>query len=82
MVDKDLLRNCVEIFVSMGMGSLDAYTQDFEEALCQGTTVLLVINVCCCIESNVTSNKEYYARKSQEWVTMHSTPDYMIKVVV
>lgn len=39
MVDKDLLRNCVEIFVSMGMGSLDAYTQDFEEALCQGTTV-------------------------------------------
>eukprot|EP00937_MAST-01D_sp_MAST-1D-sp2_P006022 g6022.t1 len=32
-VDRALLRSCVEVFESMGMGSLDAYNQDFEDAL-------------------------------------------------
>jgi hypothetical protein len=32
-VDRDLLRQVVELFESMGMGSLDAYTADLEEPL-------------------------------------------------
>eukprot|EP00953_Heterococcus_sp_UTEX-ZZ885_P027119 14597-Heterococcus_DN1.PRE.1 len=60
MVDKELLRSCVDLFESMGMGNLDAYSQDFEEPL-------------------LTNTREFYARKSQQWVENDSTPDYMVK---
>lgn len=30
-IDRELIRNCVEIFETMGMGELDIYQQDFEE---------------------------------------------------
>jgi cullin 1 len=33
VVDRDLLRQVVELFESMGMGSLDSYTADLEEPL-------------------------------------------------
>jgi cullin 1 len=33
VIDRSLLRNVIEVFESMGMGTLDAYTQDFEEFL-------------------------------------------------
>ncbi|CAM9718096.1 unnamed protein product [Chrysoparadoxa australica] len=59
-IDRALISQCVELFESMGMDTLDAYTKDFEERLLANT-------------------KEYYARKSQEWLESDSTPDYMIK---
>lgn len=33
MIDRDLLKSCVEVFEAMGLGTLDAYTQDFEDFL-------------------------------------------------
>ncbi|CAM9332741.1 unnamed protein product [Choristocarpus tenellus] len=55
-----MYRSCVELFESMGMGTLDAYTVDLEEPL-------------------LINTREYFARKSQEWIETDSTPDYMIK---
>eukprot|EP00611_Tribonema_gayanum_P025330 TRINITY_DN573_c0_g1_i1.p1 TRINITY_DN573_c0_g1~~TRINITY_DN573_c0_g1_i1.p1 ORF type:complete len:748 (-),score=346.79 TRINITY_DN573_c0_g1_i1:64-2307(-) len=60
VIDRPLLGACVDLFESMGMGTLEAYTADFEEAMLDNT-------------------REYYARKSQQWVEGDSTPDYLIK---
>ena len=37
VVDRGLIRQCVQLFEGMGMGSLDVYTQDFEEKLLAAT---------------------------------------------
>jgi cullin 1 len=36
-IDADLIKKCVELFEAMGMGTLDAYTADFEEHLLEAT---------------------------------------------
>jgi cullin 1 len=33
IIDRDLLKSCCEVFEAMGLGTLDAYTQDFEDFL-------------------------------------------------
>mmetsp|Transcript_18871 Transcript_18871/g.23751 ORF Transcript_18871/g.23751 Transcript_18871/m.23751 type:complete len:742 (+) Transcript_18871:80-2305(+) len=33
IIDRTLIKDCVELFEAMGMGTLDAYNADFEEAL-------------------------------------------------
>ncbi|RHY77671.1 hypothetical protein DYB38_000920 [Aphanomyces astaci] len=38
IVDTTLLRNCIEVFETMGMGSLDVYTSDFEEPFIKRST--------------------------------------------
>mmetsp|Transcript_10856 Transcript_10856/g.33497 ORF Transcript_10856/g.33497 Transcript_10856/m.33497 type:complete len:745 (-) Transcript_10856:58-2292(-) len=63
LIDRGLVKNCVELLEAMGMGSLDAYVTDFEDQLLAGT-------------------KEYYARKSQEWVESDDTPTYLAKAEV
>mmetsp|Transcript_3656 Transcript_3656/g.10804 ORF Transcript_3656/g.10804 Transcript_3656/m.10804 type:complete len:745 (-) Transcript_3656:39-2273(-) len=63
LIDRGLVRNCVELLEAMGMGSLDAYVTDFEDQL-------------------LASTKEYYARKSQEWVEADDTPTYLAKAEV
>jgi len=37
IVDRDLVKSCVELFETMGMGTLDAYAADFEGPLLQNT---------------------------------------------
>jgi len=37
MIDRDLVKNCVELIEAMGMGSLDSYCADFEEELLNAT---------------------------------------------
>lgn len=37
VVDRGLLKACVELFEAMGMGSLDAYTVDFEDKLVESS---------------------------------------------
>jgi len=37
IIDKDLIKSCVELFETMGMGTLDAYVADFEQPLLQNT---------------------------------------------
>jgi cullin 1 len=63
LIDRGLVKNCVELLEAMGMGSLDAYVTDFEDQL-------------------LGSTKEYYARKSQEWVETDDTPTYLAKAEV
>jgi cullin 1 len=36
-VDRDLIRSCVQLFETMGMGSLECYTADFESMLLNKT---------------------------------------------
>uniref|UniRef100_A0A7S2JV95 Cullin family profile domain-containing protein n=1 Tax=Leptocylindrus danicus TaxID=163516 RepID=A0A7S2JV95_9STRA len=38
VIDKDLVKNIVELFEAMGMGNLEAYTADLEAALLTGTS--------------------------------------------
>ena len=38
MIDRSLIRNCIELFESMGMGNLQLYVQDFEALLLDSTT--------------------------------------------
>jgi cullin 1 len=59
IIDKSLVKSVVELYESMGMGTLDAYNTDLEEPL-------------------LTSTREYYARKREDWIN-DSTPDYLIK---
>lgn len=63
IIDRGLVKNCVELLEAMGMGSLDAYVADFEDQL-------------------VASTKEYYRRKSQEWIESDDTPTYLKKAEV
>ena len=63
LIDRGLVKNCVELLEAMGMGSLDAYVTDFEDQL-------------------LGSTKEYYARKSQEWVESDDAPAYLAKAEV
>ena len=37
VVDRDLIKQCVQLFETMGMGSLDCYTADFETYLLSST---------------------------------------------
>ncbi|KAJ8602809.1 hypothetical protein CTAYLR_002580 [Chrysophaeum taylorii] len=60
IVDRGLVKNCVELLEAMGMGSLDAYVSDLEDQL-------------------LASTKEYYKKKSQEWVESDDTPTYLEK---
>mmetsp|Transcript_2023 Transcript_2023/g.6133 ORF Transcript_2023/g.6133 Transcript_2023/m.6133 type:complete len:747 (+) Transcript_2023:133-2373(+) len=60
IIDRGLVKNCVELLEAMGMGSLDAYVSDFEDQL-------------------LASTKDYYKRKSQEWVESDDTPTYLEK---
>lgn len=60
IIDRGLIKHCVELLEAMGMGSLDAYVSDLEEQL-------------------LASTKEYYKRKSQEWVESDDTPTYLEK---
>jgi len=60
IIDRGLVKSCVELLEAMGMGTLDAYVTDFEDEL-------------------LASTKEYYARKSQEWVETDDTPTYLVK---
>jgi len=59
IINKTLVKSIVELYESMGMGSLEAYNTDLEEPL-------------------LTSTREYYARKREDWIN-DSTPDYLIK---
>jgi cullin 1 len=38
IVDTTLLRNCIEVFETMGMGTLEVYVQDFEEPFIKRST--------------------------------------------
>lgn len=37
LVDKELIRSCIQVYEKMGMGTLDAYVADFEAQLLQAT---------------------------------------------
>lgn len=37
VIDRDLIRQCVQIYEQMGMGSLDAYISDLEVPLLEST---------------------------------------------
>mmetsp|Transcript_24749 Transcript_24749/g.80040 ORF Transcript_24749/g.80040 Transcript_24749/m.80040 type:complete len:784 (-) Transcript_24749:368-2719(-) len=60
IIDRGLVKQCVELLEAMGMGSLDAYVSDFEDPMLNAT-------------------KDYYKRKSQQWVESDDTPRYLEK---
>ena len=60
IIDRGLVKQCVELLEAMGMGSLEAYVSDFEDHLLNAT-------------------KDYYKRKSQNWVESDDTPRYLEK---
>ena len=37
VIDRYIIKNCIENYVSMGMGNLDVYEQDFETQLLEAT---------------------------------------------
>lgn len=37
VIDRDLIKKCVQIYIQMGMGNLDAYEADFEVAFLDAT---------------------------------------------
>lgn len=80
MGDRALLRKCIEIYEAMGEGNLDVYQSAFEvrrERIC----VFALRSTCMHAQSLLlATTKEYYARKSHEWVETDSTPQYCIKV--
>jgi hypothetical protein len=45
MVDKALIRSCIEVYEKMGMGTLDAYVADFEAQLLAATRCVYVSRV-------------------------------------
>ncbi|GAB5036521.1 cullin protein 1 [Nannochloropsis oceanica] len=59
VIERALMRSCVEIFETMG-DQKECYKEDLEETLLSDT-------------------REYYARKSQEWIETDSTPAYLLK---
>jgi cullin 1 len=42
MVDKALIRSCIEVYEKMGMGTLDAYVADFEAQLLAATRCVYI----------------------------------------
>lgn len=37
VINKDLIKSCIEIYETMGMGSLEVYNSDFEAPLLENT---------------------------------------------
>jgi len=72
IVNRDLLKNCVWIFVGLGHelrtaystghnAEFGIYTQDFEDAMIRQT-------------------REYYAVASEKWLVQKSTPEYLSQI--
>jgi cullin 1 len=60
VIDRGVVRNAVEIFEDMGMGSLDTYVADLEEPF-------------------LAASRNYFNRKSEEWVEGDPLPIYLRK---
>ena len=60
-IDRSLLKNVVDLYVQMGVGSIEVYEEDLEAPF-------------------LTSTKEYYARKADEWMAVDDSPSYLMKV--
>lgn len=60
-IDRSLLKNVVDLYVQMGVGSIEVYESDLEAPF-------------------LTSTREYYARKADEWMAVDDTPSYLLKV--
>jgi hypothetical protein len=57
MVDKALIRSCIEVYEKMGMGTLDAYVADFEAQLLAATRcvyIWLCSRSCGCVHPGNT----------------------------
>ena len=87
-IDRALLKSVVELFETMGMGGLDAYTEDLEEvsifvsALPTSESFLTVPSprfLSPALQPLLASTRDFYARRREEWISSDSTPDYLIK---
>lgn len=47
MIDKALIKSCIEVYEKMGMGTLDAYVADFETQLLTATRYVCLMAVFC-----------------------------------
>ncbi|OQR97158.1 CULlin protein 1 [Achlya hypogyna] len=54
IVDTTLLRNCIEVFETMGMGSLDVYITDFEEPFIKRSTAYYATKAQTWLEGDST----------------------------
>ena len=85
LVERDLIKSCVEIFENMGMGSLEAYTKDFEEAFLQDTRVYFMKKADEWISKD--SSPEYLIKAERaisdeiQRVTSYLHPDTQMKLV-
>lgn len=75
MIDRDLVKACIELYGSMGMGSNDVYEKDMEVPLLDSSRSSHIfyfsyLKFFC---------REYYARKADLWMVDDSTPEYLIK---
>lgn len=62
-IDTDLLRDVLEIFQEVGMGSLECYENDFEEELLKDTSAYYFLKAVAWIDSD--STPEYLAKTEE-----------------
>ena len=45
-LDKTLIKGITDLYIAMGAGTLDAYTQDFEYYLLESSKLVVLYRVC------------------------------------
>ena len=65
-LDKTLIKGVTDLYIAMGGGTLDAYTQDFECAFLESSRYIVYTYMLYCVYCQ-WCHREYYNRVSNSW---------------